>query len=279
MSTRPAGIVQVPIDCLEPNPFNLRVHLDREELGGLMESIRERGLIHPILARPHPEQERYGQYQIICGERRFSAIKLLHEEEPDRFDHVPVRVERLDDTGALAAIMQENELREDWTPYERAAFFRAVYDDEHFPSIRKMAEAFGIGLTTMHRYLRIFDLPASIVDAFRNDRLTITQVEVILEADPEVQQDLADLLKQADYTKAEARRLAAKLTNPAKATEGDWIDALRRKLSSREEEGDWPVHVQPAGPKRIRVQIEAGSVKELRRLLNKINKEAKPLQE
>lgn len=248
-SNLPSGIAHVSIAALEPNPFNVRVSLDEASLAGLAKSIEARGLIHPILVRPHPDPERFGNYQIVCGERRFSAIRMLHRRDPERWAEVAVRVENLDDTAALAAIMQENELRQDWTPYERAAFFRAVYDDRHFPSIRKMAKSFGIGLTTLHRYLRIFDLPPGIVADFRQGKLTVALLEVILEAPKPIQRDLAQILAARPCGKEEARRIARQLSSPA---DNDWIDLAVTKLSD-----DAQLTPLPGG--RLRIALEADS--------------------
>lgn len=216
--------VLVPLDALTPNPFNVRLTLTPQTLASLAKSIEARGLIHPILVRPHPNPEHFGQYQIICGERRYAALKLLAERDPERWSQIAVRVEHLDDTAALAAMLQENELRQDWTPYERAVFFRQIYDDKHFKSIRQMAKAFGIGLTTLHRYLRVFDLPASIVDYFRQGRLSVALLEVVMDAPPHLQKELAKHLAESSLNKEQARRLAKQLatTNPA----SDWIDRL-----------------------------------------------------
>ncbi len=267
---RPAGIVQIPLDALEPNPFNVRVNVNARDLRPLARSIKERGLIHPILVRPHPDPERFGQYQIICGERRYRAIKQLASKDPEAFGTVPARVEALDDTLALGAIMQENELREDWSPYEKAAFFRAVYEDEHFASIREMARNFDIGLTTLHRYLRVFDLPADIVARFRDGTLSIAQIEVILDADESIRGELAELLAAAPRNKAEARRLAARLANPAG---NDWVEEALGALTAT----DTPANARPAGDDTIRIQFDAGSVKELKQTLAKLTRIAKTL--
>ncbi|RMF13446.1 MAG: ParB/RepB/Spo0J family partition protein [Candidatus Dadabacteria bacterium] len=249
-------IVLVPWESIEPNPFNIRTDLGPDALAGLAASIEQRGLIHPVLVRPHPDPERYGQYQLVCGERRYRAIGLLRDRDPERWAHVPARVESLDDTAALAAIMQENELREDWSPYERAAFFRAIYDAGHFRSIREMARKFGIGLTTMHRYLRVFDLPDRIIALFRAGRLPLALIEVVLEAPRSIQIELAEHLAKQPCSKAEARRLAQRLAQPA--LDPDWIDRVRAAASSAP-----GIDLRPLDDDRVQVAITVSGPDEL----------------
>jgi len=215
-------IVEVPLAAVEPHPHNVRLD-SSQDLASLAESIRQRGLIHPILVRPHPDPERFGQYQIVCGERRYRALRQLAQADPDQFGTVPVRVEPLDDTDTLLAVLQENALRRDFSPYERAAFYRALYEDEHFPSIRAMARKLGIGLTTLHRYLRVFDLPGRIVAQFRDGRLSLSDVEVVLDSPEALRPEVAELLSDQGLRKAEARRLAARLAQPETM---DWRDRL-----------------------------------------------------
>ena len=249
-------IVLVPWEAIEPNPFNIRTDVGPAALAGLAASIEQRGLIHPILVRPHPDPERYGQYQLICGERRYRAIGLLRERDPERWAQVPARVEPLDDTSALAAIMQENELREDWTPYERAAFFRAIYDADHFRSIREMARNFGIGLTTMHRYLRVFDLPQGMIDLFRDGRLPLALIEVVLDAPEGIRVELARHLAQTPCSKTEARRLARKLSQPV--LDPDWIDRVQQVL-----EPELDVDLRPVDEDSVQLAITASTPSEL----------------
>lgn len=254
------ALIELPLETIEPHPFNVREELTPAALAGLAASIAERGLIHPILVRPHPDPERYGQYQLVCGSRRLAAYRLLHDSnDAGRFATIPARIEALDDTAALAAILQENELRRDWTAYERASFFRAVYQDAHFASIRKMAAAFGIGLTTLHRYLRVFDLPAAVISLFREGRLGLAQIEVVLEAPAAIQVELAKLLAERPVKKAEARRLARRLAEPS---HDDWLETARGKLATVGEGVTLAAHGSGA-----QLTVQANDLDELRNRL------------
>src|SRR5207344_3217740 len=91
----PAGVAAVAIDLLEPGPFQPRGTIDPTSLDELVSSIQARGILQPILARPHPS--RAGHYQIIAGERRWRAAQRagLHE--------VPTLLRSLSDSDAMAA--------------------------------------------------------------------------------------------------------------------------------------------------------------------------------
>lgn len=251
MPSHPSVLHALPLDALEPNPFNVRVDVDDDgALRALAESIRTHGLLHPLVVRPHPDPARFGQYQIVCGERRWRAWRLLAAEDPEGRAEIPARVERLDDEAMLGVMVDENVAREDWTPFERAAFFRNVYASGRFASIRRMARATGLGLTTLHRYLRIFDLPERWIQAFRDGRLGLAQMEVLVEADASIRDELGRLLLERPVGKAEARRLAARLGGPIDA---DWVERLQARLPTGE-----ALRLRRAGDEGLRLELTAG---------------------
>ena len=116
-----ADRASLPVTALEPGPFQPRTTIDPAALADLTASIKQQGVLQPILARPHPE--RPGTYQIIAGERRWRASQAagLHE--------VPVLVRTLDDTEAMAAGLVENLQRQDLDPMEEAQGYRRLQDE------------------------------------------------------------------------------------------------------------------------------------------------------
>ena len=103
-----ASIQLLSLDVLSPGPFQPRRQVDPAELAALADSIREQGVLQPILARPDPGAP--GRYQIIAGERRWRAAQQagLHE--------IPALVRALTDPTAMAAALVENLQREDLNP-------------------------------------------------------------------------------------------------------------------------------------------------------------------
>ena len=111
-------IRRLPIDLLDPNPFQPRMNFDEEMLHDLAESIRTQGVLQPILVRPHPDVP--GRYQIIAGERRWRAAGIagLHE--------IPVICRELNDVESAAAALIENLQRENLNPIEEAEGYQRL---------------------------------------------------------------------------------------------------------------------------------------------------------
>ena len=106
------SIVMVLLDLLEPSPFQPRRLFDESALADLVESIREKGVLQPLLVRPNPKKE--GGYEIIAGERRFRASKKAG------LSQVPVIIKDFDDKTALEVALIENLQREDLNAVEEA---------------------------------------------------------------------------------------------------------------------------------------------------------------
>ena len=118
---KPTARTTLPVTALGPGPFQPRGAIDPAALAELTDSIRQQGVLQPILARPAPESP--GQYQIIAGERRWRAAQAagLHE--------VPVLVRELDDPQAMAAALVENLQRQDLDAIEEAEGYRRLQDE------------------------------------------------------------------------------------------------------------------------------------------------------
>ena len=108
----------LPINTLEPGPFQPRTAMEPARLAELTESVRQQGILQPILARPHPTTP--GQYQIIAGERRWRAAQAIG------LNDVPVLVRKLSDTDAMAASLVENLQRQDLDPIEEAQAYQRL---------------------------------------------------------------------------------------------------------------------------------------------------------
>ena len=108
----------LPINVLEPGPFQPRTAIDLPKLAELTESIKQQGILQPILVRPHPTTP--SQYQIIAGERRWRAAQAAGVND------VPVLVRKLSDTDAMAASLVENLQRQDLDPIEEAHAYKRL---------------------------------------------------------------------------------------------------------------------------------------------------------
>jgi ParB family chromosome partitioning protein len=147
------GIHALPIELLEAGPFQPRQIMEQDSLEELAESIRARGILQPILARPHPDSP--GRYQIIGGERRWRAAQMagLHA--------VPVHVRLLADAEAMAASLVENLQRKDLNAIEEAEGLQRLMS-EYAMTQEELAGAVGKSRSHVANTMRLLQLPVSV---------------------------------------------------------------------------------------------------------------------
>lgn len=138
----------IRLDLIFANPNQPRKYFDPAALEELAASIRERGVLEPIVVRPKD-----GRYEIVAGERRFRACKLAGLEE------IPVVLRELSDEEAMAEALLENFQREDLTTLEKA---RAIQGLLEFMSAEQIARNLGCSVTTLRRHLELLDLPEAV---------------------------------------------------------------------------------------------------------------------
>ena len=160
---RSVGVRVIPIDRIEPNPDQPRMVFDAEALHELAASIREHGVLQPILVRPLGEN----RFQLVAGERRWRASREAGHAT------IPALVEELDDDTALEISIIENLQREDLNPLEEAAMFDRMIH-EHGYSIRKLADKLGKDKGYLENRLRLADAPEEIRElvSLRKDTLS-----------------------------------------------------------------------------------------------------------
>jgi len=148
---RSTGVKVIAIDRIESNPDQPRMIFDEGALSELAGSIREHGVLQPILVRPLGEN----RYQLIAGERRWRASREAG------IATIPALVEEIDDETALEISIIENLQREDLSPLEEATMFDRMVR-EHGYSIRKLAEKLGKDKGYLENRLRLADAPDEI---------------------------------------------------------------------------------------------------------------------
>ena len=167
----PPGLRQIPLDLLDPNPFQPRVAFPQEGLEELAESIRVRGILQPILARMHPTHPE--RFYIVAGERRWRAAGLagLHE--------VPAIVREMSDTEAATAALIENLQREDLNPMEEAEGYSRLLDELRVTQ-EKLAEAVGKSRSHITNALRLLNLPPRVQEEVRKGTLSFGHARALL---------------------------------------------------------------------------------------------------
>ena len=188
--TRSVGVRIVPIDHIEPNPEQPRMVFEPTALDELAASIREHGVLQPILVRPLGPNT----YQIVAGERRWRASRLAG------LDSIPALIEEIDDDTALEIAIIENLQREDLTPLDEAAMYdRMVH--EHGYSIRKLADKLGKDKGYLENRLRLADAPPEIRElvSLRKDSLSHAY-ELMKVEDPKKRRRLAEQVARGELT-------------------------------------------------------------------------------
>ena len=188
--TRSVGVRIVPVDHIEPNPEQPRMVFEPTALDELAASIREHGVLQPILVRPLGPNT----YQIVAGERRWRASRLAG------LDSIPALIEEIDDDTALEIAIIENLQREDLTPLDEAAMYdRMVH--EHGYSIRKLADKLGKDKGYLENRLRLADAPPEIRElvSLRKDSLSHAY-ELMKVEDPKKRRRLAEQVARGELT-------------------------------------------------------------------------------
>ena len=217
--TRSVGVRIVPIDRIEPNPQQPRVVFEEDALAELAASIREHGVLQPILVRPIGPN----QYQIVAGERRWRASRLAG------LASIPALIEEIDDDTALEISIIENLQREDLTPLDEAAMYdRMVH--EHGYSIRKLAEKLGKDKGYLENRLRLAGAPPEIRElvSLRKDSLSHAY-ELMKVEDPKKRRRLTDQVARGELTLIKLREKidgrAARAPRPTDDVSAD-VDVL-----------------------------------------------------
>jgi len=186
---RMSGVRRLPVERIVPSPEQPRLAFDAETLHELAASIREHGVLQPILVRPLGEQ-----YQIVAGERRWRASREAG------LDTIPALVEEIDDDTALEIAIIENLQREDLSPLDEAAMYDRMIR-EHGYSVRKLAQKLGKDKGYLENRLRLADAPAEIRDlvSLRKDTLSHAY-ELMKVADPRRRKRLAERVARGELT-------------------------------------------------------------------------------
>jgi len=145
-----ATVFECPVGELFPNEEQPRQGFDENKLGELTESVKTRGVIHPLIVRRHN-----GRFQIVAGERRWRAAKLAG------LDRVPVIVKELTDSEGLELALIENIQREDLNPIEEAEAYRQLID-EHGLTQEELSKKVGKQRSSVANLLRLLKLPAEV---------------------------------------------------------------------------------------------------------------------
>jgi ParB/RepB/Spo0J family partition protein len=208
--TRSVGVRIVPVDRIDSNPQQPRLAFNQETLDELAASIREHGVLQPILVRPTG----VNRYQLVAGERRWRASKQAGLET------IPALIEEIDDDTALEISIIENLQREDISPLDEAAMYDRMVR-EHGYSIRKLADKLGKDKGYLENRLRLADAPPEIRElvSLRKDTLSHAY-ELMKVDDPKKRRRLADQVARGELTLIKLRdKIEGRRTRPTRVAD------------------------------------------------------------
>jgi ParB family chromosome partitioning protein len=262
-SPRP-GVREVPISQIEPNPYQPRNHFDEESLAGLTASIRELGVLQPILVREiGPDR-----YALIAGERRWRASKRAG------LQFMPIIVRDVSDELTLQHALVENLHRDDLNPLEEAAAYQQLIEDFNMTQ-EAVAHRVGKSRSAVANLLRLFQLPPQVQRLVADGQVSAGHAKVLLGTPDRAFQEalarriVADGLTVRETEEAIRQRNGAGGDAPAPegGTPGSKLRApgLLELEELLADQLDTRVKIN-MGPKRGRVVIEFADLEDLERI-------------
>ena len=205
---RTVGVRTIPVERIEPNPEQPRLALHEESMEELAASIREHGVLQPILVRPLGGH----RFQLIAGERRWRASKMAGH------DTIPALVEEIDDDTSLEISIIENLQREDLSPLDEASMYDRMIR-EHGYSVRKLAQKLGKDKGYLENRLRLADAPPEIRElvSVRKDTLSHAY-ELLKVTDQKKRRRLAEQVARGELSLVKLReRIEGRVTRSRRA--------------------------------------------------------------
>lgn len=260
------GLLEVPVNAVSPNPKQPRTHFADEELASLAASIREVGILQPIVVRKAGDSG----FELVAGERRLRAAKQAG------LATIPVVVRDTGDSDILREALIENIHREDLGPIELADAFRALLEDLSLKQ-EELADRVGVSRSHIANTIRLLQLPLDVQQLLTDGKIQAGHARALLSlGDAEAQGTLALRVAAEDLSVRETEELvrryleapkeSSKAPAPAPKAErggmGEVEEILSEQLATR-------VQIQ-MGKKRGKVIIEFGSPDDLERIVSEI---------
>jgi ParB family transcriptional regulator, chromosome partitioning protein len=240
------GVRNIDVDRITPNPQQPRLAFNQEGLDELAASVREHGVLQPILVRPLDD----GQFQLIAGERRWRATRAAG------LATIPALVEEIDDDTALEISIIENLQREDLSPLDEASMYDRMVRD-HGYSVRRLAQKLGKDKGYLENRLRLADAPEEVRElvSLRKDTLSHAY-ELMKVEDPKKRKRLAAQVARGELTLIRLRdkiegRPSRSAPGPDVADEAN-VGAAHADETSEEAEAAWTGKRRVGGPAALR---------------------------
>jgi len=254
-------ISMVNVEKIRPNHEQPRRHFDKERLESLAKSIKESGILQPIIVRESGEK---GQYEIIAGERRWRAAQQA------ALDKIPVIIRSAKKNERLEIALIENVQRENLNPLEEALAYKRMAQEFGY-SHETIAEKVGKDRTSVTNYIRLLQLPPSVQDMVRTETLTMGHARALLSVnDPKQVESLAREIarKRLSVREAEAGVKKRRPTGKAEKKSPEIArleEDLQRRYSRK-------VHIHVTSRNKGTISFDYSSLDDMNRLLRLLNR-------
>jgi len=213
----------IAIEKISVNPWQPRQRFAEAELAELAESLKQHGIIQPLLVRPHPDEPDH--YQLIAGERRWRAAQLA------KLHQVPVVIRQTDEKQAAEMALIENIQRQDLNNIEEAEGYRKLMDEFSYTQ-EELAGVVGKSRSHLANTLRLLNLPPKVREMIANGTLTSGQARPLIGHDEAV--SLAEMIVKQGLSSRQAEQLVAKpkskTSKPEKTVDAD-LKAMEHRLA------------------------------------------------
>lgn len=203
---------EIPIEQLQRGKYQPRIHIDKQALAELVESIKSQGVIQPLLVRPLAKQGSTAeQFEIIAGERRWRGAQLAG------LTTVPAVIREVSNQTAMAVALIENIQRENLNAIEQASGFKRLLE-EFGLTHQEVSAAVGCSRTTVSNLLRMLALHPAVQKMVENNELDMGHARTLLALPEELQPEIANRVKSKSLSVRQTEQLVRKWVNAQKTT-------------------------------------------------------------
>ena len=260
--TEPEKELTLPIDKIEPNPDQPRSQFDEDTLQELADSIKQYGMLQPILVTPRDDF-----YEIIAGERRWRAAKLAGLRE------VPVMIRKYNENEVVEIALIENIQRDDLSPIEEAMAFKRLLEEFNLKQ-DEVAERVSKSRTAVTNSMRLLKLDERVQQMIIDDMISTGHARALLAIDDKDEQyNLANRIFDEKLSVRDTEKLVKEIKNPKKTKEKVKTvnDFIYKDLANKMKEVmGTKVSIASKGNGKGKIEIEYYSDEELERMFDMI---------
>jgi ParB family chromosome partitioning protein len=257
-------VTEVAIDSLRPGRYQPRQRLSEHALAELADSIREQGVLQPLVVRPSTSASSTGELEIVAGERRWRAARM------SGLKTVPVIVRQLDDQSALAVALIENLQREDLNPIDQAHSLSRLANEFDLTH-EQVAQAVGRSRASVTNLLRLLDLEDAVKDLLADGRIDMGHARAVLTLDAERQVALALKASRSKLSVRQVEKMVRHLLASPGVEDPKATDLQTRWLQQQiAKELGQSISIRPTGKGNYALRIDFENLAALEKALQRI---------